>query len=246
MSLEIDYQNRIAALEASLHAANERAEKVEKERGEERERADSNFAAYDRIKGKYSETCNKLRYLEECYERAENDVNTQSRERSRAEAELAEARRNLDAVAAACGIKQGQTYLPQQLGEMAAEARRKLAEAQHKAAQYDAVVKALHVCDGGRYRNDTVESVIGAARKLAETEADTRRLRWLALKLSVTHAGLPAKAGEMDEWRIHWKTAPQDIWLMDGQTQALRKAVDAAIATQENPPLSPCNPPPKP
>ena len=34
----------------------------------------------------------------------------------------------------------------------------------HKADQYDSVVAALHVADGGAYRNDTVESVVAAAR----------------------------------------------------------------------------------
>ena len=42
----------------------------------------------------------------------------------------------------------------------------------HKAKQYDDVVETLHVCDSGRYRNDTIESVIAAAK-------DKAILRWM-------------------------------------------------------------------
>lgn len=46
--------------------------------------------------------------------------------------------------------------------------REALATAQWKAEKYDAVVRALSVADGGRYRNDTIESVVIAARKAYE------------------------------------------------------------------------------
>ena len=63
---------------------------------------------------------------------------------------------------------------------------RAIAALEYKAKKYDDVVKALHVCDGGQYRNDTIESVIRFARekaaleaKLAACEADAARLDWL-------------------------------------------------------------------
>lgn len=65
--------------------------------------------------------------------------------------------------------------------KVAAEA--KLAKVEHKAEKYDSVVKALSVCDGGRYRNDTIESCILAlssrdrlSAKLAEARKREERL----------------------------------------------------------------------
>lgn len=45
-----------------------------------------------------------------------------------------------------------------------------LQELQWKASKYDDVVEALHVCDGGQYRNDTIESVLNAARTRPKVE----------------------------------------------------------------------------
>jgi hypothetical protein len=39
------------------------------------------------------------------------------------------------------------------------------ADIRHKANQYDDVVRALEVCDGGRYRNDTITRVVQFARE---------------------------------------------------------------------------------
>lgn len=57
--------------------------------------------------------------------------------------------------------------------------QRENAELRAKAEKYDSVVKALSVCDGGRYRNDTIESCIlalskrnEALRQLAERDAE--------------------------------------------------------------------------
>lgn len=63
-----------------------------------------------------------------------------------------------------------------------AELRENNERLQHKADQYDSVVKALSVCDGGRYRNDTVESCVLALKARDAAEAENARLRALPLK----------------------------------------------------------------
>lgn len=64
-------------------------------------------------------------------------------------------------------------------------------EAQYKAEKYDAVVKALSVCDGGRYRNDTIESCI---LSLAERDRLAAVLRDIAKQWPDSAAAKCARA----------------------------------------------------
>lgn len=143
MSLVEFNLNRIATLEASLRAANEREERAERDNHELYRITKETGEELDRLRAELAETNNKFRYLEECYERAENDVNTHSRERARLETELAEARKRADTWEWAVGKKDKQiielvTALNQRDDELA-EARRKLAEAEADTRRWDAV-----------------------------------------------------------------------------------------------------------
>jgi hypothetical protein len=51
------------------------------------------------------------------------------------------------------------------------ELRPRLGKAEHKARQYDSVVQALQVTDGGRYRADTIDALVQQLRRLAAVRA---------------------------------------------------------------------------
>lgn len=56
------------------------------------------------------------------------------------------------------------------LGDEVSRLRARVAELEHKAAQYDAVVEYLHVADAGRYRADTIDVIRGMRERNAKME----------------------------------------------------------------------------
>ncbi len=67
---------------------------------------------------------------------------------------------------------------------------------------------------------------------LAELEAllaeETARLDWLSLRLGVEH-GPCDRPNARDVWKVQpWETRALNLWLRDGQAQALRAAIDSA------------------
>lgn len=57
-----------------------------------------------------------------------------------------------------------------------AELLKSCAEFGHKAGQYDDVVQALHVADGGKYRADTIEALLHRLEQADELAAHVERI----------------------------------------------------------------------
>lgn len=72
-----------------------------------------------------------------------------------------------------------------------------LEDSAHKASQYDDVVKALNVADGGKYRNDTIETLLTRLQEAEELADHVERLLGGEEKLGLAARALLNRARKM-------------------------------------------------